>query len=99
MQNWGFGICKSLDVEGISQKRENIGVTTKDYKWIDGGTDLETEFGLAWGNSDTFIVWILQRLVGKQYLLSIRCKADRITAAIDLKLKLHVCLIYYNSQM
>ena len=44
-------------------------------------------------------VWILQRLVGKQYLRSIRCKADRITAAVDLKLKLHVCLIYYNSQM
>ena len=42
---------------------------------------------------------ILQRLVGKQYLRSIRCKADRMTAAVDLKLKLHVCLIYYNSQM
>ena len=25
--------------------------------------------------------------------------ADRMTAAVDLKLKLHVCLIYYNSQM
>jgi hypothetical protein len=49
LQRWGFGIyiCKSLDVEGISQKRENIEVMTKDYKWIDGGTDLETEFGLA----------------------------------------------------
>ena len=44
---WYIYICKSLDVEGISQKRKNIGVTTKDYKWIDGGTDLATEFGLA----------------------------------------------------
>lgn len=31
-------------------------------------------------------VWILQRLVGKQYLFSICCKADRKTAAVDLKL-------------
>jgi hypothetical protein len=31
-------------------------------------------------------VWILQRLVGKQYLFSICCKADRKMAALDLKL-------------
>jgi hypothetical protein len=31
-------------------------------------------------------VWILQRLMGKQYLLSILCTADRKTAAVDLKL-------------
>ena len=53
----------------------------------------------ALGNSDTYGYIILQRLVGKQYLRSIRCKADRMSAAVDLKLKLHVCLIYYNSQM
>jgi hypothetical protein len=38
--------------------------------------------------ADTFICVdiILQRLVGKQYLFSICCNADRKTAAVDLKL-------------
>jgi hypothetical protein len=38
---------ESRVVEGISQKRENIGVMTQHYKCIDGGADVEIELGLA----------------------------------------------------